>query len=158
MKIKVYTDGGSRNTGNYKGGSVKPDDKAAWAFLIVCENGQTHYGTGGQYGATNNQMEITAVLKALRDLYKMELQNEDITLISDSRYVLDSIGKWLSGWKKNNWRTSSKKEVKNKELWIQIDKALPFFPNINFEWTKGHAEDEGNNYVDDLLNQTMNKM
>ncbi|SJZ75908.1 ribonuclease HI [Pilibacter termitis] len=156
--IVVYTDGGSRNTGNVKGGSVKATDKAAWAFLIAIENGKTHYGTGGEYGATNNQMEITAVLKSLRALYKLEMNNENITIVSDSQYVLNSITKWLTGWKKNGWKNASKKEVKNKDLWIQIDNALPHFPNIRFEWTKGHAGNAGNNYVDELLNQTMDKM
>ncbi|MDR2833610.1 MAG: ribonuclease HI [Streptococcaceae bacterium] len=158
MKIKVYTDGGSRNTGNVKGGSVKPTDKAAWAYLIVTEKGEQFSASEGRLGATNNQMEITAVLMSLRELYKKGLQNEEILLVSDSQYVLKSIQEWLPGWKKNGWKNSSKKEVKNKDLWIQIDKALPYFPNITFQWTKGHAEDIGNNFVDALLNETMDKM
>ena len=159
MTIKVYTDGGSRNTGNVKGGSVKPTDKAAWAYLIVDKTRNLQLSDSkGEFGATNNQMEITAVLMALRALYKKSLQEEEILLVSDSQYVLNSIQKWLPGWKKNGWKNASKKEVKNKELWIQIDKALPFFPNIRFEWTKGHANDAGNNFVDELLNETMDKM
>jgi len=157
-EVIVYTDGGSRNTGNFKGGSVKKDDKAAWAYAIEY-NGNRYVGSAGVYGATNNQMEITAVLEALRELYRMKLTKEKITLISDSKYVLDSINKgWLKNWAKNGWKNSAKKDVKNQELWQAILKALPYFPNIQFEWTKGHADNTGNNYVDELLNQTMDKM
>jgi len=159
MTIKVYTDGGSRNTGNVKGGSVQPTDKAAWAYLIVSKDLNLQLSDSqGQLGATNNQMEITAVLMALRALYKKNLQEEHILLVSDSQYVLNSIQQWLPGWKKNGWKNASKKEVKNKDLWIQIDKALPYFPNLTFEWTKGHAQDAGNNFVDELLNRTMDAM
>jgi len=89
----------------------------------------------------------------------MNLNQEKILLISDSRYVLDSINKgWLYKWAKNNWINSSKQEVKNRTLWEGIYKALPYFSKITFEWTKGHADSDGNNYVDKLLNQTMDKM
>jgi ribonuclease HI len=157
-KVIVHTDGGSRNTGNVKGGHVKASDKAAWAYLIEVD-GERYVGSAGVYGATNNMMEILGVLEALRELYRMKLTQEKILLISDSKYVLDSITKgWLAGWAKNGWRNSTKKEVKNRDLWEAMYKALPYFPNLRFEWTKGHAESYGNNFVDDLLNQTMDKM
>jgi ribonuclease HI len=156
--VTVYTDGGSRNTGNVKGGHVLSTDKAAWAYLILYEN-QKKAGSKGVFGATNNQMELSAVLEALRKLYRMKLNQENILLISDSKYVLDSINKgWLYNWAKNNWINSSKQEVKNRNLWEAVYKALPYFPKITFEWTKGHASNDGNNYVDKLLNQTMDKM
>jgi len=156
--VFVFTDGGSRNTGNVKGGHVKSSDKAAWAYLIK-HNDQKYTDSVGIYGATNNQMEISAVLEALRHLYRLKLTEKKIILISDSKYVLDSINKgWLANWARNNWRNSTKKEVKNRDLWEAIFKALPHFPKIKFEWTKGHGSNTGNNYVDVLLNKTMDEM
>ncbi|MDR3157186.1 MAG: ribonuclease HI [Lactobacillales bacterium] len=156
--VTVYTDGGSRNTGNHKGGHVNSTDRAAWAFLILHEE-KRYTGSAGVLGATNNQMELTAILEALRKIYRKKLANKKIILISDSKYALDSINKgWLAGWAKNNWRNSTKKEVKNRDIWEAIYKALPYFPRITFEWTKGHADNEGNNFVDSLLNQTMDNM
>ena len=156
--VTVYTDGGSRNTGNVKGGHVLPTDKAAWAYLLLYEN-QKKAQSKGVFGATNNQMELSAVLEALRKLYRMKLNQENILLISDSKYVLDSINKGLLyNWAKNNWINSSKQEVKNRNLWEAIYKDLPYFPKITFKWTKGHANSDGNNYVDKLLNQTMDQM
>ncbi|MDR1567270.1 MAG: ribonuclease HI [Streptococcaceae bacterium] len=156
-EIIVYTDGGSRNTGNVKGGNVKKTDKAAWAYLIQNDS-ETIEGSKGFLGATNNQMELTAVLEALRELYRRKLNDEAIVLVSDSQYVLKGITQWLAGWKRNNWRTASKQPVKNVELWQVMDRALNYFPNIRFEWTKGHAGNYGNERVDDLLNQTMDQL
>ncbi|MDR1521264.1 MAG: ribonuclease HI [Streptococcaceae bacterium] len=156
--VTVYTDGGSRNTGNIKGGHVLPTDKAAWAYLILYKN-KKYAESCGFLGATNNQMELSAVLEALRKLYCMKLTQEKILLISDSKYVLNSINKgWLYNWAKKNWINSSKQKVKNRNLWEAIYKALPYFKKIEFKWTKGHANSEGNNYVDELLNKTMDKM
>lgn len=155
--ILIYTDGGSRNTGNVKGGQVKASDKAAWAYLIELEDRKIS-DSKGFLGATNNQMELTAVLEALRQLYRLGLNQEQITLISDSQYVLKGIQEWLAGWKAKGWQTSNKKPVKNLELWQAMDRALQYFPNIDYRWTKGHAGDSGNEFVDELLNQTMDQL
>ena len=129
--VIVYTDGGSRNHGNKKGEHVKKNDKAAWAYLIKYQ-GSIISDTDGEYGSTNNRMEIMALKKALLDLKQRELQNEKILVVLDSKYVLDAITK----------------------RWLQ----LPEFPNLDYQWTKGHANDEGNNLVDELLNKTMDQM
>lgn len=156
--IIVYTDGGSRNTGNVKGGNVQATDKAAWAYRIQI-GAKTYQGTAGQYGATNNQMEMTALLEALRKLYKLKLNEEAIQVISDSRYLLDSIQKgWLKGWADNGWHKSDGAPVKNQELWRAILQALDYFPKIELTWTKGHNQEEGNEFVDHLLNETMDQM
>lgn len=108
--ITIYTDGGSRNTGNRKGGHVNSTDKAAWAFLILHEE-KEYTKSAGVFGATNNQMELTAILEALREIYRKKLMNKNIILISDSKYAIDSINKgWLASWAKNNWRNSTKKK------------------------------------------------
>ena len=156
--VIVYTDGGSRNHGNKKGEHVKKNDKAAWAYLIKYQ-GSIISDTDGEYGSTNNRMEIMALKKALLDLKQRELQNEKILVVLDSKYVLDAITKrWLQSWEKNGWKTSAGTGVKNKELWMEISRLLPEFPNLDYQWTKGHANDEGNNLVDELLNKTMDQM
>ncbi|MGI1828075.1 ribonuclease H family protein [Ligilactobacillus salivarius] len=156
--VIVYTDGGSRNHGNKKGEHVKKNDKAAWAYLIKYQ-GSIISDTDGEYGSTNNRMEIMALKKALLDLKQRELQNEKILVVLDSKYVLDAITKrWLQLWEKNGWKTSAGTGVKNKELWMEISRLLLEFPNLDYQWTKGHANDEGNNLVDELLNKTMDQM
>lgn len=155
--IVVYTDGGSRNTGNVAGGHVRNSDKAAWAYLIQMGEHKAA-DSAGERGATNNKMEITALLSALKKLIEHNLQGQKIIFVLDSRYVLDAINKhWLDGWAKRGW-TRTAGELVNKELWQEIYKLLPQFKNATFDWTKGHAANAGNIYVDELLNKTMDKM
>lgn len=154
----VYTDGGSRNHGNVLGGHVKASDKAAWAFLIKVGK-QKYSKSGGEFGATNNRMEIMALLEALKYLKSKDMQNNQIDVVMDSKYVLDAIQMgWLASWRRHGWTKSNGSELQNKQLWQRIDAILTDFPNIKYYWTKGHAYDEGNIFVDHLLNKTMDKM
>ncbi|WP_242363531.1 ribonuclease H family protein [Limosilactobacillus antri] len=156
--ILLYTDGGSRNHGNRRGQHVKSNDKAAWAYLIE-RRGQQYTGTDGEYGATNNKMELTALLTALQTISAHGWQDEAISATLDSHYVLDPITKgWLYGWQRRGWKTAAGKPVANKELWQELRKILPQFPHLHFAWTKGHAANLGNNTVDELLNTTMDTM
>lgn len=157
-EVIVYTDGGSRNHGNVQGGHVKAGDKAAWAFLI--KNGsQKHSKSGGEFGATNNRMEIMALLEALKSLRSKGMQDDQIDVVMDSKYVLDAIQKgWLAGWRRRGWTRAGGAKLQNKQLWQSIDANLRDFPKIQYYWTKGHADDEGNIFVDHLLNKTMDKM
>lgn len=156
--IHLYTDGGSRNHGNKRGQHVKANDKAAWAYLIVY-HGHHQTGTGGEYGATNNKMEITALIQALRYLLAHRLNNQPISATLDSHYVLDPIVKgWVYGWRHRGWRTASGKPVANQAEWQTLLTLLPRFAHLTFDWTKGHANNQGNNLVDALLNTTMDKM
>lgn len=166
--ITVYTDGGCRNTGVQKSGHVNSTDKAAWAFRIDwfananerAINGR-YADCGGKYGATNNQLELTALVKALEELIDLE-QDEDIPINSatdeirfflDSQYVINGV-KNIKSWKAKGWR-NSQGPVKNLELWKKIDTLLPHFPHCSFNWVKGHADNEGNNWVDQELNRYM---
>ena len=88
-------------------------------------------------------MELQAVIEALKLLKK----RCDVEIFTDSVYVKDGITKWINSWKMNNWKTSKKEPVKNKELWIELDN-LRNQHNINWNWVKGHADDEINNIVD----------
>ncbi|GEK29522.1 ribonuclease H family protein [Furfurilactobacillus siliginis] len=156
-KIVLYSDGGSRNTGNTAGGHVKQGDKAAWAYLIKSD-GQQFFDSLGEFGATNNKMEITGLLQALTALKNVGLNQEPILAVLDSKYVLDAITKnWLQGWQRRGWQRSAG-ELANKELWAAIYDVLKAFPHLRFEWTKGHADNSGNVFVDELLNQTMDAM
>ena len=127
--ILVYTDGGSRNHGNKLGQHVKANDKAAWAYFILTK------------------------------LLELGLQDQPITAILDSHYVLDPIMKgWLTNWQRRGWLTASGKPVANQKLWEEVLTLLPQFPNLHFDWTKGHATNAGNNRVDELLNKTMDQL
>ena len=156
--IRLFTDGGSRNHGNKLGQHVKQNDKAAWAFLIE-RQGQRLTGTDGEFGATNNRMELMALINALTTLLDHGWQGESINATLDSHYVLDPITKrWLYGWHRRGWTTSTGKPVANMELWQELLRLLPQFTGLHFNWTKGHADNLGNNIVDELLNTTMDKM
>jgi len=90
-------------------------------------------------------MELIAAIETLKALKKYT----EICIITDSNYVKKGITEWLPSWKKNNWKTSSKKPVKNKELWERLDE-LNLSKNINWSWVKAHNVDEFNNQVDIL--------
>ena len=135
--INVYTDGSCLgNPGN-----------GGWAFLIA-EEKDVEYRAGFEKNTTNNQMELIAAIKALEFLNKYN----DITINTDSNYVKEGITTWIFNWKKNNWKTSSKKPVKNKELWERLDE-LNLSKNINWSWVKAHNVDEFNIQVDHLARQ-----
>ena len=125
--IRVFTDGACR-------GNPGP---GGWGALILHDQDEFSLW-GGEKETTNNQMEMTAAIKAL-EYFK---ESSNISLTTDSSYVKDGIEKWISGWKKNGWKTAAKKPVKNKELWIELDDLIARH-NITWEWVKGHA---GNTY------------
>lgn len=152
----TYTDGGTRNTGVYKGGHVKKTDKAAWAYLIEWDGGSED-GSGGEYGATNNKMEQTALINALKKLIELGFNEKHLLFVLDSKYVLNAINQhWLQGWKKRGWKRSSG-PLKNVPEWKELDRLLQSFPDSTFEWTKGHANNRGNEYVDHALNRYMDE-
>lgn len=150
----TYTDGGSRNTGVHKGGHVNKNDKAAWAYLIEWDDQEVH-GSGGEYGATNNKMEQTALINALKKLIDLGFNEKHLLFVLDSKYVLNAINQhWLAGWKKRGWKRSNG-PLKNAKEWQEIDRLLAHFPDSTFNWTKGHANNRGNEFVDYELNRYM---
>ena len=154
----LFRSGGSRNHGNVKGGHVRTDDKAAWAYHIS-NNGQTYEGTAGEFGATNNRMEIMALIQSIIRLNDLKINQQNAIFVLDSQYVLNAITKnWLNGWKRRGFKKADGSALANVELWKQLDQLLPTVPKKTFEWTKGHATNVGNNRVDELLNETMDKM
>jgi ribonuclease HI len=103
---------------------------------------------GGEPLTTNNRMELTAVIRALEALTRAC----DIDLYTDSQYVKQGIETWIHGWKRNGWKTSDRKPVKNAELWRELD-ALAQRHTIRWHWVKGHADTPGNVHADALANR-----
>lgn len=133
--VIIYTDGAcSGNPG-----------KGGWAAILMYGDIKKEI-SGGNPNTTNNQMELTAPIEALR-LLKRPCK---VQVYSDSAYLVNAfLQGWLKNWKKNGWKTADKKDVKNKELWMEIDK----FTQIHeIEWikVKGHADNEFNNRCDEL--------
>ena len=133
--IKVFTDGAC---------SVNPGI-GGWGVVILINDSDPIFLKGGEIQTTNNRMELTATIKALKYFKEHQL----ITLITDSKYVKDGIKSWIANWKKNGWRTTSKKPVKNKELWVELDSQISKH-NITWKWVKGHAGDRYNEKADFL--------
>lgn len=153
----IYTDGGSRNTGVHKGGHVNETDKAAWAYLIEWDNGRT-YGSGGEFGATNNKMELLGLINALEKLIELKFNDKHLLFVLDSQYVLNGINKhWIEGWKKRGWKRLNGPLI-NASEWKKLDSLLGHFSDSEFSWTKGHADNQGNNFVDHELNKYMDQM
>ena len=141
-KVDIYTDGAcSGNPG-----------PGGWGVLIELNNKKIEL-SGGDKETTNNRMELMAAIKALEEIDK----DYEITLYTDSNYVKDGITRWISNWKKNNWKTASKKDVKNKELWIRLDEAIKD-KNISWVWVKGHAGNAGNEQADYLARSALEKL
>lgn len=138
-KVEIFTDGAcSGNPGPGGWGAVmryKNTEKELYGFLAH---------------TTNNQMELTAAIEALKALK----QSCDVILTTDSQYVKDGITKWIFNWKKNDWRTAAKKPVKNKELWIALDEQI-LRHNVEWAWVKGHAGHPENERADELARKAI---
>ncbi|ACQ80365.1 Ribonuclease H [Beutenbergia cavernae DSM 12333] len=103
---------------------------------------------GGEAATTNNRMELTAVIEGLRTLKR------DCVVVAhvDSRYVMNGMTSWITGWKRNGWRTSDRKPVKNEDLWRALDAEVARH-EVRWVWVKGHAGDPGNERADALANR-----
>ena len=134
-ELKIYTDGAcSGNPG--KGGYC--------AILIY--NGKEKIVSGSELDTTNNRMELLAVIRGLQTL-KVPCSVE---LFSDSQYVIDAFNKWwITNWQKNDWKTSSKTQVKNRDLWEELLRLLSIHL-VRFVKVKGHSDNEYNNRCDQI--------
>lgn len=134
-KVVIYTDGAcSGNPG-----------PGGWGTILMYDGIKKEI-SGGKKDTTNNVMEITAVIEGLKLLkYPCEVE-----IYSDSAYVVNAFNQhWIDGWKKNGWKNSSKEEVKNRELWEELDK-LANIHTVTFIKVKGHSDNELNNRCDEL--------
>ncbi|CDC31524.1 ribonuclease H [Clostridium sp. CAG:508] len=142
-KVIIYTDGAcSGNPGPGGWGSI----------LMMGENRKEI--SGGKKDTTNNVMELTAVIEALK-LLKRPCK---VDLYSDSAYVVNAfLQNWILGWIKNGWKNSSKEEVKNKELWQELF-SLTKIHDVTFHKVKGHADNEYNNRCDELARNAIKNL
>ena len=135
--INIYTDGACK-------GNPGP---GGWGALII--EGETKKEIyGGEVNSTNNRMEIMAVIMAFKAINTAS----EITVFTDSTYVQKGINEWIGKWKINGWRTSNKKEVKNKDLWVQLDNLASKL-KVSWMWVKGHSGHPENDRADYLANK-----
>ena len=130
--IKIYTDGSCLNN---------PGD-GGWA-AIINDDGKILKISGSEKNTTNNKMELMAPINALKTIDK----NQKVEIYIDSKYVKLGITEWIYKWIKNNWQTSKKEDVKNKELWIELYELTKSF-DIDWIWVKAHAGNVSNEEVD----------
>lgn len=138
-RVDIYTDGAcSGNPG-----------PGGWGALLVHDGGEKSL-CGGAPETTNNRMEMTAAIEALKALKRPC----NIHLHTDSVYLRDGITKWIHAWKRNGWRTADKKPVKNKDLWLELEAELER-QHVTWHWVKGHSGHTENERADALANQGM---
>ena len=140
MSIKVYTDGAcSGNPG-----------PGGWGAVIFDERQKQNNISGAVKDTTNNRMELMAPIMALKKIKT----KSDITIFTDSTYVKNGITEWIKKWEKNGWKTSNKKPVKNKDLWIKLN-DLCQKNKISWKWVKGHSNNKYNILADELATQAI---
>ena len=140
-EVTIYTDGAcSGNPG-----------KGGWGAILIYAK-EKKYMSGSKQLTTNNQMELTATIEALKAI----LKPSNIALYTDSQYVKNGITSWIFNWKKNGWKTANKKPVANKDLWIELEKYVDFH-SVSWFWVKGHSGDHYNGIADELAVKAMNE-
>lgn len=139
--VHVFTDGACR-------GNPGP---GGWGVLLRFGDKEKEL-YGYQPESTNNQMELMAAIRGLEALTRPC----KVELTTDSQYVRQGITQWIHNWKKNNWKTASKKPVKNKELWQRLDEAVQGH-DLQWHWVKGHSGHEENERVDELANRAIDE-
>ena len=146
-KFKAYTDGACSGNPGVGG----------WGAVLLAEKNNKIIKrkeiSGGLVDTTNNQMELIAAIETLKALKKYT----EICIITDSNYVKKGITEWLPSWKKNNWKTSSKKEVKNRNLWEELEELVNK-NKVDWQWVKGHAGNIENERADFLAREEINKI
>jgi ribonuclease HI len=135
--IKIYTDGSCL---------TNPGD-GGWAAIINID-GEIKKISGNEKNTTNNRMELIAPINALKYMNS----KDPIEIFTDSKYVKNGITEWINNWVLNNWKTSNKEDVKNKDLWIELYKLNQSL-NVKWNWVKAHAGDTLNEEVDILAKE-----
>ena len=133
--IKIYTDGACSGNPGIGG----------WGVVILEDLDEHIFLNGGHNETTNNRMELTAAIEAL----KYYTTKKEIEIFTDSKYLKDGIESWIHNWKNNGWKTSTKKPVKNKDLWIDLDREM-LKHQVRWSWVKGHSLNKYNEQADKL--------
>ena len=140
MKYKIYTDGAcSGNPG-----------PGGWGAVILDQDSKQKNISGSEKNTTNNRMELLAAIMSLKKIKN----NSEVVIFTDSTYVKNGITEWMKKWKKNGWKNSSKKPVKNKDLWEKLDKLCKA-NSVSWKWVKGHSTNEFNNLADELATKAI---
>ena len=140
MKYKIYTDGACA-------GNPGP---GGWGAVILDQDDKQKNISGSEKNTTNNRMELLAAIMSLKKIKT----NSEVVIFTDSTYVKNGITEWMKNWKKNGWKNSSKKPVKNKDLWEKLDKLCEA-NNVSWKWVKGHSTNEFNNLADELATKAI---
>ena len=135
--VEIYTDGACKGNPGVGG----------WGALLRASGVEKEL-FGGESDTTNNRMELMAVIEALRALSR----SCDAVVYTDSSYVQKGISEWIHGWKRNGWRTSDRKPVKNADLWLMLDE-LARQHRVEWKWVRGHAGHPENERADALANR-----
>ena len=142
-ELKIYTDGsclGNPGAGGY-------------AAILIYDDGKIEEICGGESYTTNNRMELTAAIVALRKIS----QDDVAEIFTDSTYLRNAFTQnWLANWKRRGWRLSDGKSVKNQDLWRELDELISM-RNVKFNWVRGHAGDSLNERCDTLARDMANK-
>ena len=140
MKYKIFTDGAcSGNPG-----------PGGWGAVIFDQDDKQKNISGSEKNTTNNRMELLAAIMSLKKIKS----NSEVVIFTDSTYVKNGITEWMKNWKKNGWKNSSKKPVKNKDLWVKLDKLCEA-NSVSWKWVKGHSTNEFNNLADELATKAI---
>lgn len=141
-KVEIFTDGACR-------GNPGP---GGWGALLRY-NGSDKSISGAEADTTNNRMEMTAVIEALKTLKRPC----KVVITTDSKYVKDGITQWIENWKKRGWKTAAKKPVKNIDLWQAMDELVSKH-DVTWHWVKGHSGHIENEHVDDLATSAIDDL
>jgi ribonuclease HI len=141
-KVEIFTDGACR-------GNPGP---GGWGVLLRY-GGHEKELYGAEKETTNNRMELMAAITALESLKR----TCKVDLTTDSQYVRKGITEWMSNWKRNGWKTASRKPVKNADLWQRLDTAAARH-EVNWHWVRGHSGHDENERVDELANRAIDEM
>lgn len=141
-RVEIYTDGACR-------GNPGP---GGWGALLIYGDSEKEI-CGGEKNTTNNRMELTAAIEAL----KLLKRPCELTLYTDSQYVRKGMLEWIEGWKARGWKTAAKKPVKNDDLWRDLDEQVNRH-QVKWVWVKGHAGNPGNEKADELANRGIDEL
>ena len=142
VDIQIFTDGACR-------GNPGP---GGWGVILRSGSHEKEL-FGGEQSTTNNRMELRAAIEGLAALKRPSR----VTITTDSQYVRQGITQWIEGWKRNQWRTSAKKPVKNQDLWQLLDE-LTCRHEVTWEWVKGHSGHPDNELADALANRGIDEL
>ena len=140
MKYIIYTDGAcSGNPG-----------PGGWGAVIFDENKKQSNISGKETMTTNNRMELLAPIMAIKRIK----EKSEITVYTDSNYLKNGITDWIKKWEKNGWKSSSNQPIKNKDLWLELNK-LSSEHKVSWNWVEGHSNNEFNNLADKLATEAI---